>query len=382
MATAYERSGKNELAERQYADALKASGLNPGTALRYVAFLQRRGDLAHAEDILGDVNARNPTNIQVLAALGQIRLSRQNWSGALVTADGIARLGNDQGVADQIRAAALAGQNKPDASVAALEKAHAAAPDAVQPVVSLVSAYIRLGKADKADGMLREMLGKYPDNAQLLVLRGQTKESQNKKEDALRSYEAAIAKQPKDPNGYNALFNLRMQEKDYNAAVDVIQAGLREQPGNLNFRFASADLLIVKGDRTGAIAQYEAILKDQPSSFLAINNLVSLLLDTTSDKEMLDRAISLAENLKSATVPQFQDTYGWAQFRRGDVKNAVATLESVQEKLPNVAAVRYHLGMSYAAIGQSDKATEQFRKALALEPDGTSLKENIRAAMK
>jgi len=37
--------------------------------------------------------------------------------------------------------------------------------------------------------------------------------------------------------------------------------------------------------------------------------------------------------------------------------------------------------MSYAATGQSVKATEQFQKALALEPDGTSLKDRIRAAM-
>jgi len=50
--------------------------------------------------------------------------------------------------------------------------------------------------------------------------------------------------------------------------------------------------------------------------------------------------------------------------------------------LPNSAAVRYHLGMGYAATGQSDKAAEQFQKALALEPDGTSLKDSIRAAMK
>jgi hypothetical protein len=38
--------------------------------------------------------------------------------------------------------------------------------------------------------------------------------------------------------------------------------------------------------------------------------------------------------------------------------------------------------MSYAAIGQSDKAAEQFKKALVLEPDGTALKDSIRAAMK
>ena len=52
LAVAYERGGKNELADRQYADALKSSGSNPDVALRYVAFLQRRGDAAHAEDVL------------------------------------------------------------------------------------------------------------------------------------------------------------------------------------------------------------------------------------------------------------------------------------------------------------------------------------------
>jgi len=321
-------------------------------------------------------------NSWVLATLAQIRLSRQNWTGALNTADAVARLGDKSGLADQIRASAFAGQNKTDESVAALEKAHAAAPDAVQPVVSLVSNYVRLGKTDKAESLLQEMFKKYPDNAEILVLMGQTKLAQNKNDDAQKNYKAAIAKQPKEPNGYSALSDLYVREKDYNSAVEVIQAGLREQPANLNFRFTSAGLQILKGDQTAAIAQYESILKDQPNSVLAINNLVSLLLDTRSDKESLDRAFSLAERLKGSTVPQFQDTYGWAQYKKGDAKSAVATLETAQEKLPNLAAVHYHLGMSYAATGQSDKATEQFQKALALEPDGTSLKDSIRAATK
>jgi cellulose synthase operon protein C len=382
MATAYERGGKNELAERQYADALKASGLNPNIASRYIAFLQRRGDFIHAEDVLSDVIARNPANTQLLATLGQIRLSRQNWTGALTTADAIARLGDKSGLADQIRASAFAGQNKTGESVAALEKAHAAAPDAVQPVVSLVSNYVRLGKTDKAESLLQEMFKKYPNNAEILVLMGQTKLAQNRNDDAKLNYKAAIAKQPKDPNGYSALSDLYVREKDYNSAVEVIQAGLHEQPGNLNLRFTSAGLQIIKGDQAGAITLYESILKDQPNSVLAINNLVSLLLDTRSDKESLDRAFSLAERLKGSTVPQFQDTYGWAQYKKGDAKSAVATLETAQEKLPNLAAVQYHLGMSYAATGQSDKAAEHFQKALALEPDGTSLKDSIRAATK
>jgi hypothetical protein len=46
------------------------------------------------------------------------------------------------------------------------------------------------------------------------------------------------------------------------------------------------------------------------------------------------------------------------------------------------AAFHYHLGMSYAANGNADKAAEQYKTALALEPDGTPLKANIQAAMK
>ena len=57
-------------------------------------------------------------------------------------------------------------------------------------------------------------------------------------------------------------------------------------------------------------------------------------------------------------------------------------LEGVAAKQPNLAAVHYHLGMSYTAAGQPEKAAEQLKLALALEPDGTALKESIRAAMK
>ena len=117
MAVAYERAGKNELADRQYADALKASGFDPRVGSRYVAFLQRRGDVARAEDILTELSGRNPRNIDILSSLAQLKLSRQNWNGALSVADTVERVSNNKAISEQIRGAALAGQNKPDASV-------------------------------------------------------------------------------------------------------------------------------------------------------------------------------------------------------------------------------------------------------------------------
>jgi cellulose synthase operon protein C len=381
LAVAYERSGKPELAERQYADAYKAANFEPSVVQRYIAFLQRRGDLSRAEDVLVEAAGRNPSNVQLLSSLAQIRLARKNWTGALAMADAIARLGDKSGVADQVRAAALAGENKIDESISAMENAHKAAPDQLGPIAALVSGYLKQGQADKAMALLQEMNNKFPGNAQLLVLTGKAYAAQKKDEDAVRSLNAAVGAQPKDPIGYSALYEFYVQKKNLNAAVDIIQAGLRELPADVNLRLALAGLQIQNGDNDAAIAQYESILKDQPKSAVAINNLASLYLDNRSDKDSLERAFALSDDLKNTSVPQFQDTYGWAQYKRGDYKAAVSVLENAATKAPKLAALHYHLGMSYKAAGASDKAEEQFKTALDLEPDGTPLTEKIRAAM-
>ncbi len=382
LATAYERAGKPELAERQYADALKSANQNPDVALRYVAFLQRKGDAQRAEDVLVEAIGRNPGNLQLISSLGQVRLSRQNWAGALAVADGIEKFDGGRSLADQIRAAAFAGQNKIDESIAALEDAHKASPEAAQPIVALASAYVRSGKADKAVAMLQDVTKKSPGNAQMWVLLGQIWMSLKKEDEVVGAFKSAIAQQPKSPAGYTALNEFYVLHKDFGAAGNVLQAGLKEMPDDLGLRLSQASLQILKGDNEAAIAQYEAILKDQPNLPVAANNLASLLLDYRSDQQSLDRALSLADILKNTNVPQFLDTVGWAQYRKGLFKDAITTLESAAQKQPNIAVIHYHLGMSYAGAGMPDKAAEQLKLAATLEPDGTPLKESIQAAMR
>lgn len=382
LATAYERSGKAELAERQYADALKSSGANPRLALSYAAFLQRKGSTAQAEEVLNDAAGRNPRNVELLSALAQVRLSQRKWTAATAVADEIQAIGNNEAVADQIRAAALAGQNKIDESIAELEKAHSSAPDAVQPVVSLVGAYISKGQPAKAVALLSDMLKKFPSNAQLLVLMGQTQIASRKPEEGVKNFNAAIAAQPKSELGYVALSDFYLGQRNFEEAAKTTEAGLKELPDNINLRLRSAGLLIAKGDHEGAISAYEAILRTQPKALVAINNLVSLLVDNRSDRASLEHAITLAEPLRNEKVPEFQDTLGWAEYKRGNSIVAITLLEEAATKLPNSAVVRYHLAQAYSASGQTAKAAQQLTAALAIEPEGTELKEKIRAAMK
>lgn len=384
LALAYEQSGKPELADRQYADALKNSNLNIEVALRYVAFLQRRSDAARAEDVLTEVVARYPGNLQALSSLAQVKLSRQNWDGALAIATTIAAHKDGRVVADQVKAAAYAGQQRIGESIAALEDARKAVPEAIQPAVALASAYIRAERAADAATVLQEMNKRYPDNAELLVMLGQTQLAQKKDQDAIASFHEAIKLKPKDPSGYSALSDYYVRAKNYDAASGVLQAGLKENPQNIALRISSAGLQILKNDNEAAISQYESILKDQPQaqSPIVVNNLASLLLDTRSDKGSWDRAAALAETLKASNVPQFQDTLGWARFRQGDIKSAITLLEPAAAKLPNLSSVHYHLGLAYAADGQAQKAKEELDIAAKLEPDGTELKKSIQDALK
>ena len=169
--------------------------------------------------------------------------------------------------------------------------------------------------------------------------------------------------------------------KNLDEAEKVIRAGLQQQPDSFAMHLTYAGVLEQKGDYEAAIAEYEILLKQDPGSLIVANNLASLLSDRRTDKASLERAYSLAAVLRKSQIPNFKDTLGWIDYLRGDYKSATGLLEEAAAAMPNRAMVQYHLGMSYVATGQVGKASEQFKKALALTPD-SALQEKITAAQK
>jgi tetratricopeptide (TPR) repeat protein len=314
-----------------------------------------------------------------LSTLAEVRLGRQNWSGAEKVAEAIRKIGdNNQGLADQILGVALSGRAKLDESIQALQSAYAANAGATSPMVALVIAYARAKQTDRAIAFLEDVLRKNPDNAEALVLLGSTQLLSNASDQAVKSFQAAIDKQPKSMAGYRALAGYHLARKSSDEALKVIRKGLEAQPESFEMRLLLASTLELKGDYEGAIAEYERLLTQQSGSLVVANNLASLLSDHRTDKASLERAYALAVSLRKTQLPQFKDTLGWVQHQRGDYRAAIPLLEEAAAALPDLAMVRYHLGMSYLANGQFAKASEQFKKALELTPD-SGLEAMIRA---
>jgi cellulose synthase operon protein C len=57
---------------------MRVSDFDANVGLQYAAFLQRRGGMARAEDVLIGLNKRRPDNHSILTALALVRLARQN----------------------------------------------------------------------------------------------------------------------------------------------------------------------------------------------------------------------------------------------------------------------------------------------------------------
>lgn len=383
LAVAYERSGSIELAAKQYSDAARTSNLAPAPTLDYVAFLLRRGRGEEAEEVLTQLISRHPDSLDALSALAQLRLNRRNWSGARETAEAIRRLDGKPGLADQVVGAALAGQKNYQHSVTALTQAYNSNPGEAGLMFALVRSYVLANQPDKADAFLNDVLGKNAANPEARVLKGLLQMSTNLPGEAAQSFKAAIEANPKSPVGYRALADLRIKQKSYDDALNVLRDGLREEPASSHLQLAYAETLELSGDFEGAVTMYERMLKDQPGSLIVINNLASLLADHRSDEASLDRAAKLAQGLARSEVPQFKDTLGWIGSRRGEYKTAIPLLESAVAALPANATVRYHLAVTYLKAGESEKGSAELRRAGELVGDEDKvLAVKIAAALK
>jgi tetratricopeptide (TPR) repeat protein len=146
-------------------------------------------------------------------------------------------------------------------------------------------------------------------------------------------------------------------------AIEALEAGLAATSN-------AADIALDLGaayDRGGrwndAIALAERMLERNPGDVRFANNLAMLLANHRSDAASLERAATLAEQFKDSPNAAFLDTYGWVLFRRGKYAEAVAVLQKAADQVPEVAELRYHLGMAQYKAGMREQARANLKRA-------------------
>lgn len=365
LGNAHEKQGKLELALDQYAKAYDSEPNNRLILIAYTQLLKRQGQYSQIEKVLDRYLLTAPSDVGVLKLAAENKLALRNWGDAQVLADRLDTLKQDPSIIDQIRGSALLGMDNQAEGIAAFERAYEVSEDKSRSMVVLVRSYLASDHKDKAKGFLESVLKSDADNLTAMNLMAQLHQLNNDIPEAEALYQAAVKAHPENLTTYQQLSSFWMRQGRPEAVIELLENNNEKVADNAALLLIKAGAYEAKGAMVDAIRSYDQVLKLQPELDVAANNL-AVLLSEDSEHQDLDRAKQLAIRFKQSEVPYFLDTLGWIYYKTGDFNNALYFHENAVRAMPEFAEFRYHLGMSYKAAGENEKAKTELTKAIEL----------------
>ncbi len=151
--------------------------------------------------------------------------------------------------------------------------------------------------------------------------------------------------------------------RDSQRAIDLFDRAAELAPDNEDYAYAAAQRVLAAGDRSAAEARLRAIVGRAAARAGALNDLAWLL---AADRRELDLALSLAREA-SRRRPQAAtlDTLGFVYLQRGQIEQAVETLESAIALPGRSSTIELHLAMALSKAGDGERARAMLEHALA-----------------
>jgi tetratricopeptide (TPR) repeat protein len=151
-------------------------------------------------------------------------------------------------------------------------------------------------------------------------------------------------------------------------AISKYQQIHAKQPKFLPAIMSLGTLAEAKNEFASAEKFYQKALDVNPDYAPAANNLAWRIIERQGN---IDKALSLAQMAKEKLPddPGIADTLGWAFFHKNAFTSAIAQFEEALETMPNNSTIHYHLGMACYKKGDRERAAEELRKAIDLNPD-------------
>lgn len=298
--------------------------------------------LKKTENTSGKYNPAEANNRAIyLQRLGAIYRSQENFEKALATFQQIVALGGDQAP----RGEALI--------VETLQLNH--------------ENHKALVETDAA-------LKKYPQNRELLMLRASLLGQEGHQGEAVAQLEKMLTGSPDDRDVYLSIAQIYSQAKVYPKAETAINKALSlsATPEDQEYaRFMLGSVYEREKKYDLAEEQFKKVLSVDPLNDAAANYLGYMLAD---------RGVRLDESVKyikdalkiEPNNGAYLDSLGWAYHKMERNDMAQGPLEKAVKLIPNDPTIREHLGYVYLALGEKEKALQEWEHALKFEHKSAS----------
>jgi Flp pilus assembly protein TadD len=155
---------------------------------------------------------------------------------------------------------------------------------------------------------------------------------------------------------------LAIMQNQAKRADGALASWLQKNPGDMGARLEFAEFYMRQNDMPRATAQYDAVLKRQPSNLLAMNNLGSLLQTSNPVRasELLTKAAQLAPK-----SPDINDSLGWLKLQQKDAADGLSYLRRAHDLRPGDPTITYHLIVALDANAKRNDARVVLKSLLA-----------------
>jgi len=337
----------------------KAQAVKP--LLYLVELYLQAGDAQNALAVALELETAHPENLSVLAAVGQSHQAGGNFDKARLSFNRMTRVASDNSSALIRIARLLMGVRAFDDAGLALKKALTYNPGLLPADFMMVELDLQAGRLDAAAKRATALRTANPGLAPAARLLGAVYMAQKKPAAAIKEFKLALSK---ERNGVNtlALFQAYVEAGDSKAAIDLMQAWLRDYPNDTAAESALAEAYLRSGQWQQARTAYLAVVKNRPQDVAALNNLANVLLKL-NDPEALSYA-KQAHALAGGD-PNVADTLGWILVRNGQAQQALPYLRDARLRAASNRVIQYHLGVALHQLGRKAEAKRELQGAVS-----------------
>jgi len=390
------QAGEVTTAQQWLERVIAIDGSNELALLSLAELATKRGDTAAAIARLEKLRSVNPNSADARLRLAQIYLRQRNNDAAKGVLEELTSLGKDRpdvlnslgllyleyGRYDDARArfqaavqvdgsnpvywlnAARAQLALGDGTAArqSLERALGAQPGWIPAVGALAMLDVKEGRVPAALARVEELKRSRPRDAPTLSLEGDVFMAANQFAKAATAYDAAYAVRPSAALAVRA-YGAR-QRAGLPGAMLPLEDWVKTHPSDYGAQLVLAEACRTAGDRTGAIARYESILRNAGDNPVVLNNLAWMYFEA-GDRRAADtarRALELAPR-----APAVADTYGWILLQAGDARQALPLLQRAATDLDD-PSTEYHYAVALARTGTDEEAKRRLTVLLQDTP--------------
>ena len=367
LATVHDRRREVADATKEFSEVLR---LNPRAVAAQVELSRlslSTGDKTGALRYAEGARQSEPSSGNARVALARSLIAAGNLQRAQVEVAELLKGAPDSAVVHTLNGTLQASRRETAAARISFERALELSPEYVEALGGLTYLDLQAKNTAGAVARLDAEIVKQPTNAALLALLARAHSVAGDEAKAEQALRRAVSVDPRFTQGYTMLAQLYLKQRRLDEARIEFEGIAKRDPSDVGARTMTGLLFEAQGKRDEARKSYEATVNGPGNAPVAANNLAFIYAEQGIN---LDVALQLATSAKQRMPndASVDDTLGWIYYKKDMPAMAVRPLLDSLRRRPDDAEVVYHLGLTYAKLGDKSKARETLERALKLDP--------------